>query len=164
MSNEFAINKKNIKVLMTEVYKFLNDLWPPIMNNVFLKKENYYSLRFLVFEWKFVTTYGIVAISLRVPHFLQDLPEDIKNTYSLNFFKYNTKRYGNLTFTVWVLFNFYPKQKKSLSVHSLTIYASFISFHEGDSTNTLKKCRVQLGNFKYNKNKKEKLKQNLLTQ
>ena len=34
-----------MKVLMTEIYKFLNDLSPPIMNDIFQKQKNYYSLR-----------------------------------------------------------------------------------------------------------------------
>ena len=51
----------------------------------------------MVSERKCVTTYEIVFISFRVPHFLQDLPQDIKNSDSLNFFKYNMKRYGTLT-------------------------------------------------------------------
>ena len=42
MSNESAIHIKNIKVLMTEINKFLNDLSPPIMTDIFQKQENYY--------------------------------------------------------------------------------------------------------------------------
>ena len=35
MSNESTIHIKNIKVLMTEMYKFLNDLSPPTMNDIY---------------------------------------------------------------------------------------------------------------------------------
>ena len=38
MSNESTIHIKNIKVLMTEIDKFLNDLSPQIMNKIFQKK------------------------------------------------------------------------------------------------------------------------------
>ena len=65
-----------------------------------------------------------------------------------------------------LLFNFYLKQKQRFSVWSFAEITSFISFHEGilSITKNTKKCRFQLGNFKYNKNIKQKLKQNLLTQ
>ena len=45
MSNKSTVCTKNGKVLMTEMYIFLNDLSPPIMNDIFQKLENYYSLR-----------------------------------------------------------------------------------------------------------------------
>ena len=35
MANESTIQVKNLKFLITEVYKFLNGLSPPIMNEVF---------------------------------------------------------------------------------------------------------------------------------
>ena len=59
MSNESTIHIKNIKVLVTEMYKILNDLSPPMMNDIFQKQENYYSLRNLVSKRKFTTTYSI---------------------------------------------------------------------------------------------------------
>ena len=61
MANESTIYRKKIKVLMTEIYKFLNGLSPPIMNDIF--KKHYYTLRnlrSLVSKCKFSTTYGIV--------------------------------------------------------------------------------------------------------
>ena len=39
MSNESKIHIKNIKVLMTEIYEFLNYLSLPIMNDIFQKQE-----------------------------------------------------------------------------------------------------------------------------
>ena len=36
MFNESAIHAKSINVLMTEMYKFLNDLSPPVMNIITL--------------------------------------------------------------------------------------------------------------------------------
>ena len=50
----------------------------------------------------------------------------------------------------------------SFSVWIFTGNSSFIFFHEGDNKNTLKKNRFHLGNFKHNKNIKEKLKQKFL--
>ena len=43
MSNESTIHIKNIEVLTTETIKLLNDLSPPIMNEIF--QNHYYSLR-----------------------------------------------------------------------------------------------------------------------
>ena len=85
---------------MTEIYKFLNNLSFPIMNDIFQKQENCYSPRkprTLVSKRKFTTTYGIDTISFRGPQIWQDLPQDIKNFDSLNLLKSNIKRYGTLT-------------------------------------------------------------------
>ena len=100
MANESTTQIKNIKALTTEICRFLNDLSPPIMNDIFQKRENYYPLinpRSLVSKRKFTTTSGIDTISFRGPQIWQNLPLDIKNSDSLNFFKYNIKRYGTLT-------------------------------------------------------------------
>ena len=66
----------------------------------------------------------------------------------------------------WLPFNFYLQQKQRFLIWSFTEMTSIISFHEGilSVTKSTKKCRFQPGNFKYNKNKKQRLKQNLLTQ
>ena len=45
MSNESTVHIRNIKVLMIEIYKFLNDLSPPIMSDIFEKHEDHYSVR-----------------------------------------------------------------------------------------------------------------------
>ena len=100
MSNECTIHIKDIKVLMTEIYEFLNDLSPLIMNDIFQKQETYYSLRnprSLVSKRKFTTTYGIDTIFFSGPKIWQDLPQNIKNSDSLNLLKSNIKRYGTLT-------------------------------------------------------------------
>ena len=38
--NESAIHVKNVKVLMTKIYQFLNDISPSIMNDIFQKARN----------------------------------------------------------------------------------------------------------------------------
>ena len=100
MSNESTIHLKNINVLMTEIYNFLNDLSLPTMNDIFQKQENYYSLRnpsSLASKRKYTTAYGIDTIFFRGPQIWQDLPQEIRNYDSLNLFKSNIKRYGTLT-------------------------------------------------------------------
>ena len=70
------------EILMTEIYKSLDDLPPWIMNDIFQNSENCYSLRnprSLVFKRKLTTTYEIDSISFRKPQIWQDVPEDTKN-------------------------------------------------------------------------------------
>ena len=107
MSNETTIHLKNKNILMTEIYNFLNNFSPPIMNDIFQKQENHYSLRnprSLVSKQKFTTTYGIDTISFRGPQIWQDLPQEIRNSDSLNLFKSNIKRYGHCKNCVKILF------------------------------------------------------------
>ena len=90
MSNESTIHLKNIKVLMTEIYKILYDLSSPIMNGVFQKKKKavtFRNPRSLVSKRKFTATYGIHTIPFRRLQIWQDLPQDINNSDSLNLFK-----------------------------------------------------------------------------
>ena len=35
-SKEFSIHKKNLQVLVTEIYKTINGLAPPLMNSLFV--------------------------------------------------------------------------------------------------------------------------------
>ena len=100
---ESTIHIKNIKVLMTEIYKFLNDLSTPIMNDIFQKQENYYFLRnprSLVSKRKFTSTYGIDTISFRGPQIWQNLPQDIKNSDSLELFFKSDVSIWNLSMQV----------------------------------------------------------------
>ena len=45
MTNETTIHIRNLKFLVTEIYKFLNGLSPPIMSEVFQINEYPYNLR-----------------------------------------------------------------------------------------------------------------------
>lgn len=59
---------KNITLLMTGIYKFCNDFWPPIMNDIFQKQENCESIRkrrSQIPKRKFTCTYEIDTISFR---------------------------------------------------------------------------------------------------
>ena len=111
ISNESPIHMRNIKVLMTEIYKFLNDLSPPIMNDIFQKQESYYSLRNprpLISKRKYSTTYGLDSISFRGPQIWYNLPQEIKNSESLGVFKTNIKRYGSLSCRCKICKTFIP--------------------------------------------------------
>ena len=43
--NSVTIHHRNIKILATETYKFLQGLFPPFMNEIYLERKNNYSLR-----------------------------------------------------------------------------------------------------------------------
>ena len=43
--NSFTIHHRNIKILATETYKFLQGLSPLLMNGIFVERSNGYSLR-----------------------------------------------------------------------------------------------------------------------
>ena len=45
MANESTIHIRNLNFLLTEVYKFLNGLSPPIMNEVFQTNDCPHDLR-----------------------------------------------------------------------------------------------------------------------
>ena len=45
MANESTIHIRNLKLLLTDVYKFLNGLSPPIMNEFFQTNDCPYDLR-----------------------------------------------------------------------------------------------------------------------
>ena len=45
MANESTIQIRNLKFLLTEIYKFLNGLFAPIMNAVFQTNDCPYELR-----------------------------------------------------------------------------------------------------------------------
>ena len=72
MSNESIIYTKNIKLLMTDIYNFLNYLSPAVMNDIFRKQENCYSLRdpkSLVSKRKFTTAYGLLLLMASILSF-----------------------------------------------------------------------------------------------
>ena len=63
VSNESTIPIKNVEVLMTGIHKFLDDLSPRIINDIFQKSENYFlKFSYLVSKRKFITTYGTASI------------------------------------------------------------------------------------------------------
>ena len=65
MANESTIHIRNLKFLLTEVYKFLNGLSPPIMNEVFQTNDCPYDLRnprILASKRKSTIKYGINTI------------------------------------------------------------------------------------------------------
>ena len=67
---EITIHQRNLQVLMTETYKIINGISPLIMENVFILRENMYSVRNfqeISNENKKTVKYGIETASNRTP-------------------------------------------------------------------------------------------------
>ena len=99
MANESTIHIRNLKFLLTEVYKFLNGLSPPIMNEVFQTNDCPYDLRnprILASKHKSTIKYGINIIAFRGPQIWQNIPLEIRNSESLSLFKSNIKQIQSL--------------------------------------------------------------------
>ena len=94
MANESTIHIRHFKFLLTEVYKFLNGLSPPIMNEMFQTNDCPYDLRnprILASKHKSTIKYGINIIAFRRPQIWQNVPLEIRNSESLSLFKSNIK-------------------------------------------------------------------------
>ena len=77
MANESTIHIRNLKFLLTEAYKSLNGLSPPIMNKVFQTNNCPYDLRNLrILASKHKSTKNVVLIQspLRALQFGKTLP------------------------------------------------------------------------------------------
>ena len=95
MANESTIHIRNLKLLLTEIYKFLNGLFPPIMNEVFQINYCTYdlrNLRMLPSKHKSTIKFGIKTIAYNGPQISQNIPLEIKSLESLSLFKSNRKQ------------------------------------------------------------------------
>ena len=99
-TNEATIYIRNLKFLVTEIYKFLNDLSPPIMSEVFQINECPYNLRnprTLASKHKSAVIYGLDNIAFQDPQIGQDIPLEIRNSESLYLFKSNIKQMQSIS-------------------------------------------------------------------
>ena len=88
--NSVIIHHRNIKILATETYKFLQGLSPPLMNEIFVERNNNYSLRgntHLTRRRVNSVRYGTETVSFLAPKIWHILPNDIKDSESLDIFK-----------------------------------------------------------------------------
>ena len=94
--NSDTIHHGNIKILATETYKFLQGLSPPLMNEIFVERNNNYSLRennVLTRRRVISVRYGTETVSFLAPKIWDILPKDIKNSESLDIFKRKIKKW-----------------------------------------------------------------------
>ena len=93
-AKEKPVHQKCIKLLMIEVYKYLNGLSPDIMSDIFKLRENTYNLRnFHIFESQNPRTkkFGLDSIAYRTSQLWKNVPEEIRNSTSLPVFKEKMK-------------------------------------------------------------------------
>ena len=94
-----TIHEKNIKVLLTEMYRVENSLSPKIMNTIFPTRNICYPLRCArKYGTNLVKTtmYGTETIRFRGPRLWQKIPDKIKYSRSLNEFKSQIKNWHGL--------------------------------------------------------------------
>ena len=76
--NSVTIHHKNIKILATETYKFLQGLFSSLMNEIFVERNNNYSLRgnnVLTRRRVNSVRYGTETVSFLAPKIWDILPE-----------------------------------------------------------------------------------------
>ena len=97
--NSVTIHHRNIKILATETYKFLQGLSPPLMNEIFVERNNNYSLRgnnVLTRRRVNSVRYGTETVSFLAPKIWDILPKDIKDSESLDIFKRKIKKMDSI--------------------------------------------------------------------
>ena len=88
--NSVTIHHSNIKILATETYKFLQGFSPPLMNEIFVERNNNYSLRgnnLLTRRRVNSVRYGTETVSFLAEKIWGILPKDIKALNLLIFSK-----------------------------------------------------------------------------
>ena len=94
--NEISFHHRTIQVLMTEIYKIVNNICPPIMKTLYNFRQNNYNIRnFQEIENKKVRTvqYGLETVLYRGPQLWSLLPLDIKSSDNINIFKSKIKKW-----------------------------------------------------------------------
>ena len=93
-NNSVSVHQRNLQLLLTEIYKTVNNLNPSFMAEVFVTKDVQYNLRGrnnLVLPRARTNLYGIDTIRLVGEKLWQTLPREIKESQSLESFKRNIK-------------------------------------------------------------------------
>mgnify|MGYP001792074473 CR=1 FL=1 len=97
-TNSLKIHQKNIQILAIEIYKCLNGLSPPIMNDFFSYRKMNYNLRsFREIECENVNTLncGLNTLTYKGSQLWQQIPDFIKSSENINLFKSKIKQWGN---------------------------------------------------------------------
>ena len=94
--NSVTIHHRNIRTLAIETFKALHGLSPPLLNEVFMKRNCNYNLRgnnFLNRRRVNSVRYGTESVSFLAPIIWDILPKEIKNSQTLNAFKSKIKNW-----------------------------------------------------------------------
>ena len=91
LDNSVTIHQRNLQILATEIFKVKNSLAPEIMTEVFEIKEPHYNLRSEASHFKREnvksTHYGIQSVRHLGPKIWNIVPQNIRESNSLNEFK-----------------------------------------------------------------------------
>ena len=93
--NSITIRHRNIKILVTETYKFLQGLSPLLMNEIFVERNSNYSWRgnnLLTRRRVDSLRYGTETVFYLTPKIWDILPKDIKDSEFLDIFKRKRKK------------------------------------------------------------------------
>ena len=77
--NNLTIHLRNLQVSMTEIYKIVNAVGPPIMNSLFEFRNNEYNIKnvqILSNDFRRTVNYGIETITYRAPSLWAKLPSE----------------------------------------------------------------------------------------
>ena len=94
--NSVSIHHRNLQVLATEMYKIKNDMAPELLNAIFQNRTLPYNLRTnLSFSVRQVHSvyHGTESLSFLGPKIWELVPEDIKQSESLEIFKNKIKKW-----------------------------------------------------------------------
>ena len=91
-----TIHHRNIKVIATETYKFFRGLSPPLTNEIFVERNNNYSLRgnnVLTRRRVNSVRYSTETVLFLAPKKWDVLPKEIKDSESLDIFERKIKKW-----------------------------------------------------------------------
>ena len=94
--NSITILHRDIKILATETYKFLQRFSPPLMNEIFVERNNNYSLRgnnVLTRRRVNSVKYGTETVSFVASKIWDILPKEVKDFKFLDIFKIKIKKW-----------------------------------------------------------------------
>ena len=95
-NNDTCNHHRNIQTLMIEIHKMKNNLNPPIMDNMFERRNNTYNFRnFQEFATKRKRTVkmGLENLNYRSPQLWSILPENLRQINSLVQFKESVRKW-----------------------------------------------------------------------
>ena len=111
MDNSVSVHQRNLQRLAVEMFKIKNNFSPSIMNTIFPLNDDSYNLRNknLLKTGKVRTVYnGTETVTFRGPEIWSQVPENIKNSTTVNEFKTKIKTWKNINCKCRICKTFIP--------------------------------------------------------